>query len=61
MKALIIVAIALSLTACGKTKDALMKVLHDAIDVPANVYEDAKDNTKTVKDAVTPAQDSTGK
>jgi len=56
MKALIIVAIALSLTACGKTKDALMKVLHDAIDVPANVYEDAKDNAKTAKDAVTPAE-----
>lgn len=61
MKALIIVGIALALTGCGKTKDALMKVLHDAIDVPAKVYEDTTDNATLAKDAVVPATTETTK
>lgn len=43
-------------TGCGKTLDQIKQVAHGVIDVAGKVYEDAKDNVNTAKDAVTPAK-----
>ena len=45
--------LALSLGGCGKSLEQLRTVAHQMIDIAGKVYEDVKDNTETVKQAVT--------